>query len=343
MRSPWTSSASSPPTGTESNRGAKLAAKPDKQAGKEKEQMSILPTKILVATNGSKDANLAVRAAVDLSERTEAELHVVHARHERQALPLARPGLAYPSLEAISYHDTCEREAERLLEEQLGMIRDAGGNVAEAHLRDGRPGDEIAALAEELKAGLVVVGSRGAGPVKRLVTGSVSEGVVSLAPCPVLVVRGGEGVWPPSTVVVGDDSSTEAKRAGELAAAIGRLFGARTLLVWAYPAAIVRVKRTSRVRRSEEPLRRGNEYLKERATELEHVLGKLPETKVTLADPATAIQEATEEYGAQTLVAVGRRGLNKVKRFALGSVSADVLRAVSTPVLIVPSSSKSHG
>ncbi len=41
--------------------------------------MSIIPTKILVATDGSKDANLTVGVAVDLSERTEAELHVVHA------------------------------------------------------------------------------------------------------------------------------------------------------------------------------------------------------------------------------------------------------------------------
>ncbi len=64
--------------------------------------------------------------------------------------------MAYPSLEAISYPDTCKREAERLLEEQVGMIRDAGGNVAEAHLMDGRPADEIAALAGELEAGLVV-------------------------------------------------------------------------------------------------------------------------------------------------------------------------------------------
>jgi nucleotide-binding universal stress UspA family protein len=304
--------------------------------------MSILPTKILAATDGSTDADLAVRAALDLSERTEAELHVVHARHERQALPLARPGLAYPSLEAISYHDTCEREAKRLLEEQLGRIRDAGGNVAGTHLMDGRPPDEIAALAGELEAGLVVVGSRGAGSVKRLVTGSVSEGVVSLAPCPVLVVRGGEGVWPPSTVVVGDDSSTEAKRAGELAAAIGGLFGARTLLVWAYPAAMVRVRRTSHVRRSEEPLRRGNEYLKERVADLEHATGKLPETRVVTADPAAAIQEAAEEYGKKTLVAVGRRGLDAVKRFALGSVSATVLRTVSGSILIVPPSSESR-
>jgi nucleotide-binding universal stress UspA family protein len=168
--------------------------------------VSIVPAKILVATDGSKDANLAVAVAVDLSERTEAELHVVHARRKPRALPLARPGLAYPSLEAISHHDTCEREAERLLEEQVGMIRDAGGNVAGAHLRYGRPADEIAALAGELEAGLVVVGSREAGPVKRLVTGSVSEGVKRLAPCSVLVVRGGEGVWPPSTVIVGDNN-----------------------------------------------------------------------------------------------------------------------------------------
>ncbi len=304
--------------------------------------MSIIPTKILVATDGSKDANLAIRAAVDLSERTEAELHVVHARHERQALPLARPGLAYPSLEAISYPDTCEREAERLLEEQVGMIRDAGGNVAEAHLRDGRPADEIAALAGELEAGLVVVSSRGAGPVKRLTTGSVSEGVVSLAPCPVLVVRGGEGAWPPSTVVVGDDSSTEAKRAGELAAAIGGLFGARTLLVWAYPAAMVRVRRTSRVRRSEEPLRRGNEYLKERAAELEHVAGKLPETKVAMAEPSAAIQSLAEEHGERTLLAVGRPGLHAAERFVLGNVSATVLRTLSGPVLIVPPTEESR-
>ena len=111
----------------------------------------------IVPADGSKDANHAVGVAVDLSERTEAELHVVHAWRKPQALPLARPGLAYPSVEAISHHDACEREAERLLEEQLGMVRDAGGNVAGAHLRNGRPADEIAALAGELEAGLVVV------------------------------------------------------------------------------------------------------------------------------------------------------------------------------------------
>ena len=89
-----------------------------------------------------------------------------------------------------------EREAGELLEEQTERLRSAGGTVAGAHLREGRPAEEIAELAEELGVGLVIIGSRGLNAVKRLVVGSVSEGVASLAPCPVLVVRGGEGAWP---------------------------------------------------------------------------------------------------------------------------------------------------
>ena len=51
----------------------------------------------------------------------------------------------------------------------------------------GEPHEEIARLAGELEAGLVVVGSRGLGGVKAL--GSVSERVAHLAPCSVLVAR----------------------------------------------------------------------------------------------------------------------------------------------------------
>jgi nucleotide-binding universal stress UspA family protein len=313
--------------------------------------VSILPTKILVATDGSKDANLAVGVAVDLSERTEAELHVVHAWRKPQALPLARPGLAYPSLEAISYSDKYEQEAEELLEEQVGMVRDIGGSVTEAYLREGRPADGIAALAEELEAGLVVVGSRGAGPVKRLVVGSVSEGIVSLAACPALVVRGGEGAWPPSRLIIADDDSEEARGAGELASSIGKLFHAQALLVRAYPVPILNItNRPSSIRMSEvlsegtrlgsnALLRMGAESLERRATELESILGSRPKVKAAVGDPAMLIQEVAEEGEEPTLVAVGRRGLGSVRRFTLGSVSSDVLRAVHRPVLIVPSPS----
>ncbi|MDQ3791148.1 MAG: universal stress protein [Actinomycetota bacterium] len=61
--------------------------------------------------------------------------------------------------------------------------------MAEAHLRLGGVADEIVGLADELEAGLVVVGSRGRGRIRRTLAGSVSESVFRDAHCPVMVVR----------------------------------------------------------------------------------------------------------------------------------------------------------
>jgi nucleotide-binding universal stress UspA family protein len=61
--------------------------------------------------------------------------------------------------------------------------------VAGAHLRMGEVALEIVALAEELQADLIVMGSRGLGGVRRALMGSVSDSVVRHAHCPVLVVR----------------------------------------------------------------------------------------------------------------------------------------------------------
>ncbi len=82
--------------------------------------------------------------------------------------------------------------ARRLLEGEVEKIRDAGGRAAEAYLRLGRPAEQIVALSEELGAGVVALGSRGLGTLRRAVLGSVSESVVRYAPCPVFVVRGEE-------------------------------------------------------------------------------------------------------------------------------------------------------
>jgi nucleotide-binding universal stress UspA family protein len=61
--------------------------------------------------------------------------------------------------------------------------------VAEAHVRLGRPPQEIVNLADKIAAGLIVVGSRGLGGIRRALMGSVSESVIRHAHCPVMVVR----------------------------------------------------------------------------------------------------------------------------------------------------------
>lgn len=141
--------------------------------------MSIFPTKILLATDGSREAELATRTAIDLAENRNSELHVVYVE---PALPMIDQ-FADPGPERTT------PESRRLLDEQVRSIEEAGGTVAEAHLRLGRPDDQIIEVGEEVGAGLIVMGSRGHGGVRRALMGSVSDSVVRHAHCPVLVVR----------------------------------------------------------------------------------------------------------------------------------------------------------
>jgi len=297
--------------------------------------MRHFPTKILLATDGSKDAFLALRAAVDLSARTGSELHVVHAW-----LPF--PDRSHPSIAVASDAALYEREAQKTLFEELDKVEAAGGAASGAHLERGRPAETISDLAEELKAGLVVVGSRGLGPVMRLVMGSVSEGVIALATCPVLVMRGGEDAWPPSRVVVGDDSSPGAKGAGDLAASIAGIVGASVLLVRAVPV-VWDVSEAARLVEDVALPRRaalgGHElFLASRARRLEETSGIRPRVRVREGEAASSlILEAAEEVEGSPLIAVGRRGLGLLERLRLGSVSTKVLRAATGPVLVSPS------
>jgi len=290
--------------------------------------MSIFPTKILLATDGSRNANLALRAAVDVAEKTGSELHVVHAWH------------SVPSTRFESFiRAQLKREAQELLAEHVGRIKDKGGEAARAHLVEGPVVDEILDLAEELGAGLVVIGSRGMGSVGRLLVGSVSEGVVHHAPCPVLVVRGGQGAWPPQRIVIGDDGSEPAKRAGELGAEIAKLFGSDTVLVRAHenpPEPIGGWSAKDR-RRLDEALLREEWGLEERAKELQAIAGSQPESRLIETEPTLAMLPVAEEKEEErTLLAVGSRGLGADRRVMLGSISTEILRVARGPVLICP-------
>jgi nucleotide-binding universal stress UspA family protein len=232
-----------------------------------------------------------------------------------------------------------EEEGRRSLSEQTEYVADAGGVVSESHLVMGAPVDAILDLADEVDADLIVVGSRGYGPLGRLVLGSVSEGVVHHATRPVLVLRGGEGAWPPERVVIGDDGSEAAKKAGELASGIGELFGARGVLMRAYPE----LPETDRVGRALDPravddaLHRAERDLHERAEELGRLVGSQSRIVMAVGDPAVAVLEKAQEGdGARALIAVGSRGLGLAKRLRLGSVSTKVLRAAEGPVLVYP-------
>jgi nucleotide-binding universal stress UspA family protein len=146
------------------------------------DELSIFPTRILLATDGSPHADLAAGVAVDLASSTKSRLHVV-------AVGRSFPTAVYDEY-AEARRDDLRREAQEILDEQVTKIEESGGEVAVAHLKMGERRDEaIVHLAEDIGAGMIVMGSRGFGGMKRALVGNVADSVVRHAHCPVLVVR----------------------------------------------------------------------------------------------------------------------------------------------------------
>jgi nucleotide-binding universal stress UspA family protein len=141
--------------------------------------VSIFPTTVLLATDGSREAQLAATTAADLANSTNSDLHVVHVGE------LTPTFLAQTEVEPAEL----KREAQRQLDEEVRTVEEAGGTVKEAHLRLGQADEEIVDLAQSLGIGLIVMGSRGRGRLRRALMGSVSDSVVRHAHCPVTIVR----------------------------------------------------------------------------------------------------------------------------------------------------------
>jgi nucleotide-binding universal stress UspA family protein len=140
--------------------------------------------RILLATDGSPSAESATREAVELAQATGWPLTIVTVWH----LPVT--GFAYEPLVAVPEVEETVRESAVHALDAASAVARAAGIEPDTVLADGVPADEICALAEQRGATLVVVGSHGWGPVRRLLFGSVSSAVLHHAPCPVLVVRG---------------------------------------------------------------------------------------------------------------------------------------------------------
>jgi nucleotide-binding universal stress UspA family protein len=156
--------------------------------------MSIFPMRILLATDGSEEAEVAALRAVDLAEWTDSELHVVHVGVVPLFL-LSDPGtLGYDG----KLYDEIEEESRELLRKLSWRVKVAGGTVAGTHLKMGQVVDlEILGLAKELGADLIVMGCRGHRGIRRAIEGSISDAVIRHAPCPVLVVRSQESAQDP--------------------------------------------------------------------------------------------------------------------------------------------------
>ena len=119
--------------------------------------MSIFPTKILLATDGSREACLAATTAADLAKSTGSELHVLYvgeaANPYVDVVELAGDEAVPARLEG-ELKRQFERQAREVLDAEAERVRAAGGTVVmQAHHSMGKADHEIVTLAEEIGAG----------------------------------------------------------------------------------------------------------------------------------------------------------------------------------------------
>jgi nucleotide-binding universal stress UspA family protein len=138
---------------------------------------------LLVGVDYSDPGLVALLRAVDLTEN--GTLHFVHAIDWSPSGPMA--GIPAPP--------ALETEAKKLHDYAVKHIPNSALPPAHpsrrfvSHIAVGSPAREIAQLASDLEADLIVVGTHGRTGLRRLLLGSVAEGVLRLASCPVLVER----------------------------------------------------------------------------------------------------------------------------------------------------------
>ena len=139
---------------------------------------------IVVGTDGSDTADVAVQRAAALAKMTGARVELVTGFREDYSL-VAGTGMYVGDLAGDA-----RKAADGCLETTAQRLRSEGIEV-ETHCMGGDPADAIIDIAEATDAGLIVVGSKGMKGGKRFLLGSVPNKISHHAPCSVMIVRTG--------------------------------------------------------------------------------------------------------------------------------------------------------
>ena len=143
---------------------------------------------IVVGTDGSETARVAVETATTLASLTGATLHVVHAAQRRAPGVIAfaaSGGVSEPA--AADKNKAIAAESRRIFEDATTEAERLGVQV-QLHAVSSEPADALVAIAEEVDADLLVVGNRGMSGARRFVLGSVPNSVSHHCPCSLLIV-----------------------------------------------------------------------------------------------------------------------------------------------------------
>jgi len=140
---------------------------------------------IVVGTDGSDTAALAVKLAADLAKQHGAVIHLVNAyKVSTGGVTVAHAGATAFADQGVS-GEVIRGVSEKLLTEAAKSI---SGTTVKTRAVMGNPADVVIAIAEEVGADLIVVGSKGMRGARRVI-GSVPNTIAHRAPCHVLIAK----------------------------------------------------------------------------------------------------------------------------------------------------------
>lgn len=141
--------------------------------------------RIVLSVDGSADSEKAVRLTRELARTYGSQVLVVHGRDVPMLAPSGRSAPP-PLVERLESEEDAHRLVDAAVSELQGAGVEAQGRVLPGQ---GRIGEKILGAAEEDRADLIVLGSRGMSRLQEMMIGSVAHKIIHMAKCPVLLAR----------------------------------------------------------------------------------------------------------------------------------------------------------
>jgi nucleotide-binding universal stress UspA family protein len=251
----------------------------------------------------------------------------------------AKLGVGVVLLHALPMQESLQAQGSPPLEVLADKVR-SHGLVVETELALGEAATTITHRAQAPDVRMVVMGSRGHGPVARLLLGSVASQVVHTCTRPVVVVSGATGHDAPRRMLVAVDSTPVAREAAREGLELAERVGSSVTLAHVLPASVAEGE-TADFAAFE---RACEDYAGGLLAELRQLTGRggpPTDTAVLHGEPATALSQAAsaEDMG---LIIVGTRSRGVLARTLLGSVADALLHQSPKPVMVVPESPRPY-
>jgi len=278
---------------------------------------------VLCPTDGSEAADAALDVAIAVADAHGATLHVLNVADTNQ-----------PSLARIEgqVRDVLEGEGRDIVDDAASKARGAGVDVVSEVIQGG-PSRTVCEYVTDQGIDLVVMGTRGKSTVKQIVLGSVTERVVRNGAAPVLVVPPESAPeYPPERVLVGADGSQGSELAVDAAFDVGAETGATVHAVSILEPDLLGFDVRSTEAASERERRDETVLSDVRARASDR--GVAVETAIREGGVAEMLNEYADDNDID-LVVVGTHGRTGIDRRLLGSVTENLVRSASVPVLSV--------